>query len=47
MRTMEAEGDGEYSAAGADFLPSVSERKKSIRAVESFENPCAVGRKVA
>ena len=32
--------DGEYSAIGADFLSSVSEHKKSLRAVESFESPC-------
>ena len=32
--------DGEHSAIGADFLSSVSEHKKSIRAVESFESPC-------
>lgn len=42
-----AEGDGEYSAIGADFLSSVSEHKKSIRAVESSESPCGAGRKVA
>jgi len=38
--------EGGYSAVGSDFLPSVSERKKSLRAVKSFESPCAVGREV-
>ena len=38
MRAM----DGEYSAIAADFLSSVSEHKKSLRGVKSFESPYVV-----
>ncbi|WP_423063341.1 SulP family inorganic anion transporter [Candidiatus Paracoxiella cheracis] len=34
--------EGAYSAVGSDFLPSVSDCKKSLRAVKSFESPCVV-----
>ncbi|WP_423062309.1 hypothetical protein [Candidiatus Paracoxiella cheracis] len=34
--------EGAYSGVGWDFLPSVSDCKKSLRGVESVESPCVV-----